>query len=366
MPTRVMLRYQDSLSATKKFLDNYLLQKNKGVETSFYLSFYLSEDGDNIQVARSIRFSRIMRDVELSLKSQLRSNIASKILNQLSKLNLAEVVRDNKMSMAFFASENFAGFVFIPFPVFENVVVAQSLHLKPILPWIISGDQFYLITLSSKTCRLLKGDSFSLSEVSSVTLLKSELEKGKKLDDKKLKQKILARAEADFFQFVKNDKFPIIVGGVEELHEMYLNINRDTDVLKERIVGNLDKISFEELHDECLSILNLIKNRSDQDLLLSYSELKPYGKIVDQLTEITIAAIQGRVRNLMIASDRFLWGHLDKSTGLITNHVNKNLAIPEDDILDDLAEIVIARGGEVTLFRYSEMPSDNEAIAFLR
>lgn len=366
MSTKIKLKNQDNLSATKKFIDNYLQQKNRGIDTTYYLSFYLSEDSTATHMSRGVRFTRMLKDVELTLKSQLKPREASNILAQINKLNLAEIVRDNKMSIAFFASEKFAGFVFVPFPVYENIVVAHSLHLKPILQWIMAGDQFYLITLSSKICRLLRGDSFSLTEISSVTLAKSEIEKSKKLNDKKFKQKILARAEEEFYQFVKDDKFPIIIGGVEELHEMYLNINRDPDLLKERIVGNLDKRSFEELHDECLGIINLIKQRSDQELLDSYAEMKPYGKVADQLTEITIAAIQGRVRNLMIASDRFLWGHLDKNTGLITKHISKNLAIPEDDILDDLAEIVIARGGNVTLFKYREMPSDNEAIAFLR
>lgn len=366
MFTKIKLKNQDNLTATRKFIDNYLQQRNKGADTNFYLSFYLSEDSATTHMSRGIRFTRMLKEVELSLKSQLKLSQANNILAQINKLNLAEVVRDNKMSVAFFASEKFAGFVFVPFPVYENVVVAHSLHLKPILPWIMSGDQFYLITLSSKLCRLLKGDSFSLTEVSSITLSKNEIEKAKKLNDKKSKQKILARAEEEFYHFVKDDKFPIIIGGVEELHEMYLNVNRDPDLLKERIVGNLDKSSFEELHDECLGIINLIKQRNDQELLDSYEEMKPYGKVVDQLTEITIAAIQGRVRNLMVASDRFLWGHLDKNTGLITNHISKNLAVPEDDILDDLAEIVISRGGEVTLFKYKEMPSSNEAIAFLR
>jgi hypothetical protein len=366
MSTKIKLRNQENLTATKKFIDNYLQQKNRGVEANLYLSFYLSEDSPTTHMSRPVRFARMMKEVELTLKSQLQPKEASNILSHVNKLNLAEVVRDNKMSIAFFASEKFAGFVFVPFPVYENVIVARSLHLKPILPWIMAGDQFYLMTLSSKLCRLLKGDSFSLTEVSSITLSKSEIDKNKKLNDKKFKHKILSRAEEEFYQFVKDDNFPIIIGGVEELHEIYLNVNRDPDLLKERIVGNLDKSSFEELHNECLSIINLIKKKRDQELLDSHLEMKPYGKVVDQLTEITIAAIQGRVRNLMIASDRFLWGHLDKSTGQITNHISKKLAIPEDDILDDLAEIVIARGGEVAVFKYSDMPSDSEAIAFLR
>jgi hypothetical protein len=366
MPTKIRLKNQDNLTATKTFLNEYLLQKKRGTENNIYLTFYLSEDAPELEVSRNVRFARMLKEVELILRTQLCPKVATKILTQLNKNSLGEIIRDNKMSVAFFASEEYSGFVFIPFPVHEKVVVAHSLHLKPIIPWIMSGDKFYLVTLSSKLCRLLKGDSFSLTEVSSISLSSSEIEKNKKSNDKKIKYKILARAEEEFHQFFKDDKYPIIIGGVEELHEIYKSMNRDPDILNERIVGNLDKTNFEDLHDECLMIINQIKKRSDQDLLLYYKEQRPYGKIIDQLSEITVAAAQGRVRSLMVASDRFLWGHLDKGTGVITKHVNKNLVIPEDDILDDLAELVIARGGNVTLFKYDEMPSDNEAIAVLR
>ena len=366
MSTKIRLKNQDNLTATKIFLNDYLLQKKKGAENNVYLSFYLSEDAPETPVSRGVRFTRMLREVELTLKSQLNAKVANNILSQLNKNNLGEIVRDNKMSIAFFASEEFSGFLFIPFPVHENVVVAHSLHLKPIIPWIMSGDKFYLVTLSSKLCRLLRGDSFSLTEVSSISLSNSEIEKIKKSSDKKVKHKIIARAEEEFYPFFKDDKYPIIIGGVEELHDIYISMNRDPDILKERIAGNLDKSNFEELHNDCLTIINLIKKQNDQELLLDYQEQRPYGKVIDQLTEITVAAAQGRVRSLMVASDRFLWGHLDKATGVITKHINKNIGIPEDDILDDLAELVIARGGDVTLFKYNEMPSDNEAIAFLR
>lgn len=366
MPTKIKLKNHNNLLDTKIFLDKYLLQKKRGTGNNVYLSFYLSQDTPGFQVSRGIRFARMLKEVELTLKKKLSHKVANNILFQLNKKNLSEVVRDNKMSVAFFATEEFSGFLLVPFPVNETVIVAHSLHLKPIIPWIMSDDKFYLVTLSSKVCRLYRGDSFSLAEVSSLSLSSSENEASKKTKDKKSKYKIIAKAEESFYQFFKDDKLPIIIGGVEELHEIYRSANRDPDILKERIAGNLDRVDFEELHDECLKITSLIKKRTAEKLLLQYQEQSPYGKIIDQLCDITIAAAQGRVRSLIVASDRFLWGHLDKSTGELTKHVNKNLTIPEDDILDDLAELVIARGGDVTLFKYNEMPSDNEAIAFLR
>jgi hypothetical protein len=193
-----------------------------------------------------------------------------------------------------------------------------------------------------------------------------ELEKNKNISDMIIKLKLISKAEKDFYLYVKNDNFPIIIGGAAELLDLYRRANRDPDILKERIVGNLDRSNFEDLHEDCLTILNAIRTNNDQVVLAHYKEMKHYGKVVEELNEITIAAIQGRVRNIMIASDRFLWGSLDKKTGKITSHINKNLAVPEDDILDDLAEIVIARGGAVTLLKHNEMPSNSDVIALLK
>lgn len=366
MNTKITIKNQKILNETKTFLTQYLSQKNREIGPKIYLSFYLSEDTTNAETTRAAKFSKILREAELSLKSQLNSKIAGKMLEQLNKINPIEIVRDSKMSIAFFVSEHFAGFVLVPFPVFENVIVAQSLHLKPILPWIKSGDRFYLITLSSKTCRLLKGDSFSLTEINTVTLPNDETRNIKKMSAKNNKLKLLSQAEQEFYQVLKNDAHPIIIGGVNELHDLYKTVNRDPDLLKERIVGNLDRSSFEDLHDECLKILNTIRSNNDANILLTFQDLKPYGKVIDELNEITIAAIQGRVRNLMVASDRFLWGHLDKTSGKITNQLTKNLAVPEDDILDDLAEIVMSRGGDVTLLKHNEMPTDRKAMALLK
>jgi hypothetical protein len=184
--------------------------------------------------------------------------------------------------------------------------------------------------------------------------------------NKKMRQKFIAEVEDNFYKVLKNDNHPIILGGAVELTALYNKLNSDQDVLKSRITGNLDKENFDILHYECLKILNEHRAQNDQSILSFYQEMKCSGKVIEDLNEITLAAIQGRIRNLMVASDRFLWGKLDKITGKISNHINKNLAIPEDDILDDLAEIVIARGGNITLLKFNKMPSVNEAIALLK
>lgn len=365
MKLKITNAYHELITATNEFLADYLLKKNK-TENDIYLSVYLSCESPDSLLPRRGRYLNMLRQIELALRSQLSPKRAKIFMEQFNKLDHAEIVKISDMSIAFFISEKFAGFIYIPFPVFENAVVARSLHLKPIISWIKTGDQFYLITLSSKLCRLFKGDSFSIEEMKSISILNNETEGLKKISDKNSKHKLMTQAEEEFYEFVKNDNFPIVIGGVSELHDLFRRVNRDPDVLHDRIIGNLDKTDFENLHEKCLDILNSVQTQNKLGILAHYQEMKYCGKVLEELNQITIAAVQGRVRNLMVASDRFLWGSLDRATGRITNYIHKNLAIPEDDILDDLAEIVIARGGKITLLKSIEMPVGTGAVALLK
>jgi hypothetical protein len=110
MMTEITNNNQEIISATKEFLSLYLAKKNK-TENEVYLSFYLSEDSKDFPTSRSIRFIQMLKEVELTLKSQLNPKLAKALIDQLQKLNPAEVVKSNKMSIAFFISETFAGFI---------------------------------------------------------------------------------------------------------------------------------------------------------------------------------------------------------------------------------------------------------------
>lgn len=356
----IKIKNHEVLSETKAFLETYLNKKTKGIDQNVYLSLYFSsgKSGD-----REARFRRALREAELSLKAQLNTKTAENMILQLQKIDSRHIVREANLSVAIFCTETFSGMLLIPFPVTESVVVARSLHLKPILNWINQEDQFYLVTMSSKLCRLLKGDAFSMKEVARVSF---ESPDGKKSADKVERQRLIQLAEEKFYHIVKEDNHPIILGGVNPLHDVFKKVNRDPDVMQSRLIGNLDRLSYRDLHARCLMLLSEKRTCEAHSAVEKYRELSPYGKVLDDLNQITIAAVQGRIKNLVIAEDKFIWGKLDKDTGKISSVMMKNLAVPEDDILDDLAEIVIARGGGVTMCKQREMPSGVDAFAFLK
>jgi hypothetical protein len=84
----------------------------------------------------------------------------------------------------------------------------------------------------------------------------------------------------------------------------------------------------------------------------------------ERLAAVAEAAAAGRVRTLLVEADRRLPGRLDADTGRIEPGAASDPAI--DDLLDDLAELVEKRGGEVWVLPPGRMPTDTGVAAVYR
>lgn len=75
--------------------------------------------------------------------------------------------------------------------------------------------------------------------------------------------------------------------------------------------------------------------------------------------------MRGRVHRLFLQRDRLLFGSLDPETGAVLLH-GRQEGSSDDDVLDDVAEAVIARGGEVLEVDAGRMPNGSAAAALFR
>lgn len=82
------------------------------------------------------------------------------------------------------------------------------------------------------------------------------------------------------------------------------------------------------------------------------------------LSDVAQAAVGGQVATLLLEADRVIPGVIDPGSGAIRAADLKNPHV--DDMLDDLAELVIARGGEVFVVPKDRMPSDSGLAAIYR
>ena len=99
-------------------------------------------------------------------------------------------------------------------------------------------------------------------------------------------------------------------------------------------------------------------------LIDEFGEAKSRWLGTEDLASIGDAAASGRVGTLLVDADRQVPGRLDRVAGRVSFD---DLAHPNvDDLLDDLAELVLRKGGQVVVVPADRMPAKSGAAAIFR
>jgi hypothetical protein len=127
---------------------------------------------------------------------------------------------------------------------------------------------------------------------------------------------------------------------------------------------NPDALSLEELCQQTWQQVEPLYLSRLADLVEKYQAARSQQLGSDDLVQVAQAAIAGRVATLLVEADRQVPGRIDAATGQIKMG---DLSNPEiDDILDDLAEMVMRLKGEVIVVPAERMPATTGVAATYR
>jgi hypothetical protein len=82
----------------------------------------------------------------------------------------------------------------------------------------------------------------------------------------------------------------------------------------------------------------------------------------DELATVATAAAQGRVETLVVDAERHIPGRLDLDNGNVVLSTSPD----SDDLLDDIGELVLRRGGETVVIPSDRMPTRSAIAAIYR
>lgn len=88
-------------------------------------------------------------------------------------------------------------------------------------------------------------------------------------------------------------------------------------------------------------------------------------RATDVLHDITQYAMNGQIRMLLVSQARKLWGELDRLNGRFRLHSDQSNA-KDDDLMDDLAEMVMQSKGRVLVVPDDWMPTVSPIAAVLK
>ncbi|MGF1507163.1 MAG: hypothetical protein ACFB51_18845 [Anaerolineae bacterium] len=274
------------------------------------------------------------------------------------------------------------------------VQVADRFHMRPLLDLLASDHRFYMLALSMGDVRLFQGTRFSVDEVSlddvpdslqtmlaqqditgwrpvrfrSVGLTSARDNKGGQhavsyVVEEELKQRI-----AEFFRKVDRalqdvlDGAPLVLAGVDYLHDIYRDVTKYKNVLPNGLTGSYEEAKPAELHAQAWPVVKDVLGHSEREARTAFEERAHTSTVSSDLEEVVVAAVYGRVNTLFVTEHAVVWGTVDQQNASVDTFDEQT---PDTvDLLDTAAVYTTAQGGQV--YVVEDVPDGAQTAAIFR
>lgn len=337
---------------TKQTTLKPLIESKDGV----HLTAYLVNRGDAADLKAQLR-ATIYEAYEW-LNTAMSFNERNKFLEPLdSLLHDSRIFEQMKGNIGIFRNEDSFRILSIPIDVEQCCQVATSFHIKPLLRWIQTDQDFLFLGIGKEAAHLYVGSQDSFRMLDSIAF--SELFKNQK-----------KRAEISFWvnewisELTKNSKPKLFVAGKKsDIQPLKLSL-----IYKNSIATPISN-SFSEYAaiNICQDIRKILKEESEKYLenaLLEFRFAEEDNRARKNIFQISKAVVQGKVRKLIVTDELNIFGKIDHKSGGLAIHPY-DLDHEDDCILDDLAQMVLRQGGEVVIAKRNEIPKNRPILAII-
>lgn len=282
----------------------------------------------------------------------------------------------------------------LPVAFEETVVVSERYYLKPLLAHLGSDRHFYVLALSLKHVRLLRGsyDSLALVELEGAPASLSEELQWDNFEKRSLQyhtqttsasggrrpavfhgsgepdpKEEITRYFRDIDRALKEaltDDAPLILAGVEYLLPLYREVSSIPSLVSEAIPGNPDSLGTEALHARAWAVAQSVFADDRTAAAERIDNLWATARATADPQTLVPAALGGRVETLFVALDRQVWGTVNEHDGAVEIHPRHEPG--DEDLLDRAALQTLLAGGDIFAVAAEEMPREGAAVALLR
>lgn len=364
-----------------------LLAERKGPCVSIFLPTHRRPDGAKQD---RLRFKNLVDDARRKLAAVVAPRAVPRLLAPFDPLLEDEFWRDRLDGLAAFTCPGFTRRWRVAMELPERVIVAANFHVRPLIRYLQSDHRWYVLTLSKNHAAFYEGGPAGLVKKLVPGLPASLEEAVGKLDEKgslsshssgggglvyhgssapRSEREDLARwfraADQAIGALLADEHAPLIVAGVTRYHAIYRSVSRYPHLAGQGVDGNFERAGPEEIHARVAPVAAAAFRAREDEAIAEYQRVNGAQRSSDDIVAIGQAAVEGRVRRLLIARGRTVRGVFDRTTGSIGKRDAREDAFG-DDVLDDLAEAVLARGGAVLVVEKERMPTRSPVAAVLR
>lgn len=302
-----------------------------------------------------------------------------------------------KEGLAVFATRESFDVYRLPRSVQPLAVVADTAHTKPLLKYLQTKDRYHLLVLTTNTAQLYEGDRYQLDEVdlskadvpdTMIDALDHEMrdlhatlaayrtatgEKWEVAQNHGLKKTDIDNDIEQFFRAVDRavagtysipSGLPLILAALPEHHHLFRRVSRNQRLLENGIKTNVAAMDMDEVRKLAWNVFEPNYTTQIDGIISQYRHAASQGLGADQIEAIIRDAHDGKVGALLLEEDRIIPGRIKGRTDFEFGAQEPSDFV--DDILDDLAELVLEKQGEVWVLPKERMPSTTGAASINR
>ncbi len=342
-----------------------------------------------------IRFRNLLKQLEESLRKKYPKRDIEPLMQPFYELAENHRFWNHTLDgLAVFGAPGHFSCYRLQEPVREIVVAAETFHTKPLLRVFQTYERYQLLSLTRAEIRLYEGTKDSLDELTLAdgvphTLVEALGEAmttphqtvasyggtrgpamhhghGTKKDENALDAERFFRVvdKAILEHHSQQSGLPLLLAALGENQGLFRQISQNPFLMKEGIDINPDALKNGTLHARAWEVFEpQIRLRMD-GLLQEFEAAQAKGMGSGDLEQVAAAAAGGKVGTLFIDSDVQVPGRLDRGSGAIELD---DMGNPEvDDLLDDIGELVLEKGGTVRVIPSGRMPTMTGIAAIFR
>lgn len=263
------------------------------------------------------------------------------------------VLKKIKTDVGLFRTSDSFRLLSVPVQVQTSCIVATSFHVKPLLRWMQFDRDFLLLGLNNTSASLHISNQHSSQKIDEISISRSMTY-----------EQVSELINAWLLRLTPKHAPPLFVVGPKRKVSHLMKSLKYRSLVKTPIEAQLSKVNLNKVLHE---IRIIFKQDAEAQLSKALSEFRLADEINltrKNIFQIAKAAVQGRVRKLIIAEGINVFGKIDKKTGGIAIHPF-DLDHEDDDLLDDIAQEVLSHGGEVIVAAQEDMPKGRPILAIL-
>ncbi len=343
-----------------------------------------------------ILYRNLLRELESSLLRKYPKREAKQLLEPFKRLEGDREFWNNALDgLAVLGAPGFFHYYRLQRPVEQLVVVADSFHTKPLLRIFQSSSRFQVLGLSRKEVKLYEGDRYAIDRVE----LDQEVPRtvtdalggehtephltvasygtgaegpamhhghGGRKDDVDIDEERFFRVidRAILEHHSKPSGLPLMLAALPEHHGLFHKISNNPFLVEEGIDVHPDDLDAGKFLERAWQAFEPRYKAFLEGLVEDFANARAKDLGEEDLEKIAFAAVAGGIDTLLIEADRQVPGKLDADTGGIEL---ADLESPDvDDLLDDLGELVLKRGGRTIVVPAERMPTQTGAAAVCR